>query len=120
MNQLKSLKQLTKLAYRANPTRTLINSSLLKSYTTSASSSAQSSNNFNTTVNPSEIEKFKKMSDSWWDSRGPFEMLHLMNPSRIEFVLNQTILHTKNNKQVFKGLKVLDVGCGGGLVSEVI
>lgn len=62
-----------------------------------------------TTVNPVELEKFKMHADSWWDKDGPLKTLHDINPTRLEFI--------KQHGSI-EGLRILDVGCGGGLLSE--
>jgi 2-polyprenyl-6-hydroxyphenyl methylase/3-demethylubiquinone-9 3-methyltransferase len=73
------------------------------------------------TVNKDEIEKFSKLADEWWDVKGKFKPLHMFNPIRIEYILDITTAHfkiDKNKKLPFKNLKILDIGCGGGLISE--
>ena len=73
------------------------------------------------TINKDEIEKFSKLADEWWDINGKFKPLHMFNPIRIEYILDITTLHfkiDKNKKSFFKNLKILDIGCGGGLISE--
>ena len=62
-----------------------------------------------TTIDPREIDKFSAMADEWWDEGGKFKPLHKMNPVRISYIKNQI-----GN---VSGKKVLDVGCGGGLIS---
>ena len=59
-----------------------------------------------------EYNFFNKLSEEWWDENGKFGILHKIRPLRIEYILQQL-----NNKTV-KNLKILDIGCGGGLVSE--
>ena len=79
------------------------------------------SKNKEKTVSTNEISKFVSIADHWWDSDGPFAPLHKMNRSRLEFILNNLQRHfdldLKDEKPLL-GLKVLDIGCGGGLVSE--
>ena len=73
------------------------------------------------TVNKDEINKFSKIADQWWDIDGKFKPLHLFNPIRIEYILDITLNHfkiDKNKKLPLKNLKILDIGCGGGLISE--
>ena len=73
-----------------------------------------------TTVENSEIEKFASIADQWWDEKGKFRPLHLLNPFRIAYIREKSIAHfgLKDDLQVFKDLKILDIGCGGGLLSE--
>ena len=73
------------------------------------------------TINKDEIEKFTKLADEWWDINGKFKPLHMFNPVRIEYILDVTLKHfkiDKNKKLPLKNLKILDIGCGGGLISE--
>ena len=73
------------------------------------------------TVNKDEIEKFSKLADEWWDINGKFKPLHMFNPIRIEYILDITSTHfkiDKNKKSPLKNLQILDIGCGGGLISE--
>ena len=74
------------------------------------------------TINHKEIEKFSKMAEEWWDPNGKFKPLHNFNPSRIQYIksLINERYKLKNNKKPFQGLSVLDIGCGGGLLSEPI
>ena len=73
-----------------------------------------------TTINQEEIQKFSKLAEEWWDVSGKFKPLHMFNPIRIEYILDKTSVHFKRNdkKLPLKGLKLLDIGCGGGLISE--
>ena len=74
-----------------------------------------------TTINKEEIQKFSKLADEWWDVNGKFKPLHMFNPVRIEYILEKIKKHFKienNNNNTLKGLKILDIGCGGGLISE--
>tara|TARA_X000000368_G_scaffold325595_1_gene262643 strand:- start:458 stop:1180 length:723 start_codon:yes stop_codon:yes gene_type:complete len=74
------------------------------------------------TINHKEIEKFSKMAEEWWDPNGKFKPLHKFNPSRIQYIksLVNERYKLKNDKKPFQGLSVLDIGCGGGLLSEPI
>ena len=76
----------------------------------------------NNTINKKEIEKFSKMASEWWDPNGKFKPLHKFNPIRIKYIKDCVIKHFKINniKEPFKDLEILDVGCGGGLLSEPI
>ncbi len=74
-----------------------------------------------TTINKEEIQKFSKLADEWWDVNGKFKPLHMFNPVRIEYILEEITKHfqlSNNNKYKLKNLKILDIGCGGGLISE--
>ncbi len=74
-----------------------------------------------TTINKNEIQKFSNLADEWWDVNGKFKPLHQFNPIRIEYILNQISKQFKlnlNNNLSLKGIKILDIGCGGGLISE--
>ena len=73
-----------------------------------------------TTINQEEIQKFSKLAEEWWDVRGKFKPLHMFNPIRIEYILEKTSAHFQRSNKEFplKGLKFLDIGCGGGLMSE--
>ncbi len=74
-----------------------------------------------TTVNKEEIQKFSKIADEWWDVNGKFKPLHMFNPIRIEYIIETCAEHfnfKKNKPFPLKGLNILDIGCGGGLISE--
>ena len=74
-----------------------------------------------TTINKEEIQKFSNLADEWWDVKGKFKPLHMFNPIRIEYITTQIkkSLNLESNKSNFlKGLTILDIGCGGGLISE--
>lgn len=81
------------------------------------------------TVNKDEVEFFSKLSKHWWDESGEFGLLHKMNPIRVEFIL-KSISNAKREDAIrsdnvlkdvetLNGMKALDIGCGGGLLSEV-
>jgi 2-polyprenyl-6-hydroxyphenyl methylase/3-demethylubiquinone-9 3-methyltransferase len=73
------------------------------------------------TINKEEIQKFSKLADEWWDVNGKFKPLHMFNPVRIEYILDITTSHfkiDKSKKLPLNNLKILDIGCGGGLISE--
>ena len=74
-----------------------------------------------TTINKEEIQKFSKLAKEWWDVNGKFKPLHMFNPIRIEYITDFIKNHfkiKKNKTNYLSGLKVLDIGCGGGLISE--
>ena len=73
-----------------------------------------------TTINKEEIDKFSKIAEEWWDPEGKFKPLHIFNPLRIKYIKDSIIKHfkIKKKKLPLSGLKILDIGCGGGLISE--
>lgn len=73
------------------------------------------------TINAQEIQNFSKDSNRWWDEEGPFKPLHLLNPIRLGYFKAQICGHfgiEDNAPTPYKGLDIIDVGCGGGLVCE--
>ena len=73
-----------------------------------------------TSVNKKEIDKFSKMADEWWDPGGKFKPLHKFNPIRIKYIKKNIIdnFQLENKSKPLSGINILDVGCGGGLLSE--
>ena len=73
-----------------------------------------------TTINKEEIQKFSKMADEWWDVNGKFKPLHMFNPIRLEYIKDVITQHFKITKKtnILDNLNILDIGCGGGLISE--
>ncbi|MBD1143989.1 bifunctional 2-polyprenyl-6-hydroxyphenol methylase/3-demethylubiquinol 3-O-methyltransferase UbiG [Pelagibacterales bacterium SAG-MED33] len=71
-------------------------------------------------VNKIEIEKFSNMADEWWDPHGKFKPLHKFNPIRIKYIKENIIrqFKIKNKNKPLSGINILDIGCGGGLLSE--
>jgi 2-polyprenyl-6-hydroxyphenyl methylase/3-demethylubiquinone-9 3-methyltransferase len=73
------------------------------------------------TLDPREIERFERLSGAWWDPNGKFRPLHQQGPARLRFIRDALVCHFGRPERELKpleGLSVLDVGCGGGLVSE--
>lgn len=74
-----------------------------------------------TTVNPDEVAWFTAIADEWWDPNGKFRPLHKFNPTRLTFIRDQLCAHFGRDPEAerpLEGLKILDIGCGGGLISE--
>ncbi len=74
-----------------------------------------------TTIDAGEIEKFQAMAAEWWDPNGKFKPLHMLNPCRLDYITSQLAAEFGRNlsgRLPFEGLRILDIGCGGGLLSE--
>ena len=74
-----------------------------------------------TTVDDAEIAKFQAMAEEWWDPNGKFRPLHMLNPCRLDYITSQIAAEFDRDLRVvqpFQGLRLLDIGCGGGLLSE--
>ncbi|PSL17997.1 bifunctional 2-polyprenyl-6-hydroxyphenol methylase/3-demethylubiquinol 3-O-methyltransferase UbiG [Shimia abyssi] len=74
-----------------------------------------------TTVDPAEVAKFEAMAAEWWDPKGKFKPLHMLNPCRLDYITSQIAAEFNRDLNValpFEGLRILDIGCGGGLLSE--
>ena len=71
-------------------------------------------------INKKEIEKFSKMASEWWNPEGKFKPLHKFNPIRIKYIKENIInnFKLKNKTKPLSGVNILDIGCGGGLLSE--
>src|SRR3712207_8396028 len=72
-------------------------------------------------VDPEEVERFSKLAETWWDPRGPMAPLHKFNPVRLAFIREQAARRfgrDEKSLKPFEGLRLLDIGCGGGLLSE--
>lgn len=72
-------------------------------------------------VDPAEMDSFSRMAADWWDPTGPFKPLHIMNGARLEFIKNTLCEHFHRDPDQplpLKGLRLLDIGCGGGLLCE--
>jgi 2-polyprenyl-6-hydroxyphenyl methylase/3-demethylubiquinone-9 3-methyltransferase len=74
----------------------------------------------NNTINKKEIEKFSKIAEEWWNPEGKFKPLHKFNPIRISYIKENIIETFKlvNKETPLRNIKILDIGCGGGLLSE--
>ena len=72
------------------------------------------------TINKEEIEKFSRIAEEWWDPEGKFKPLHKFNPIRISYIKNNIVESFKleNKEKPLENIKILDIGCGGGLLSE--
>ena len=72
------------------------------------------------TINKKEIEKFSKIAEEWWSPNGKFKPLHKFNPIRIKYIKDNIIKNFQLNKkdEPLKNIDILDIGCGGGLLSE--
>jgi 2-polyprenyl-6-hydroxyphenyl methylase/3-demethylubiquinone-9 3-methyltransferase len=73
------------------------------------------------TVDPEEVQRFARLARSWWDPAGEFRPLHRINPARIGFIRDRLVRHFARDAQAFDpfaGLRLLDIGCGGGLIAE--
>jgi 2-polyprenyl-6-hydroxyphenyl methylase / 3-demethylubiquinone-9 3-methyltransferase len=74
-----------------------------------------------TSIDPTEVAKFSAMADAWWDPKGKFRPLHQFNPVRLGFIRQMVEAHfalDTTKRRPFEGLRFLDIGCGGGLLSE--
>ena len=74
-----------------------------------------------TSIDPAEIAKFEAMAAEWWDEGGKFKPLHMMNPVRLDYIVTQIATEFARDRRVagpLEGLRILDIGCGGGLVAE--
>jgi 2-polyprenyl-6-hydroxyphenyl methylase / 3-demethylubiquinone-9 3-methyltransferase len=74
-----------------------------------------------TTVDPAEVAKFEAMAAEWWDLNGKFKPLHMLNPCRLDYITSQIAGEFDRDLKSdapFKGLRILDIGCGGGLLAE--
>ncbi|WVF69851.1 3-demethylubiquinone-9 3-O-methyltransferase [Kwoniella sp. CBS 6097] len=132
------LRALSTAARSSAPIPSSSRSNLNYNNDTSSSSKAPASASAFTTINASEISHFSSLSEHWWDETGEFKLLHRMNPTRIEYIRQKVALSPPENEEwTFEnrhsdfqrentrgtgawltGLRCLDVGCGGGLLSE--
>lgn len=73
------------------------------------------------TIDQDEIDKFQAMAAEWWDPNGKFKPLHMLNPCRLDYITSQIaaeFARDLSKPKPFEGLRILDIGCGGGLLSE--
>lgn len=73
------------------------------------------------TIDAAEVAKFEAMAAEWWDPNGKFKPLHMLNPCRLDYITSQIAAEFDRDLQAnapFEGLRILDIGCGGGLLSE--
>jgi 2-polyprenyl-6-hydroxyphenyl methylase/3-demethylubiquinone-9 3-methyltransferase len=73
------------------------------------------------TIDPAEVAKFEAMAAEWWDPNGKFKPLHMLNPCRLDYITAQIAAEFDRDlsaQSPFAGLRLLDIGCGGGLLSE--
>ena len=68
------------------------------------------------TINAEEVKKFENMAKEWWNLNGPFKPLHMMNPARIEFVIDEIKSNFRDSEN--QDISILDIGCGGGIIAE--
>ena len=80
-----------------------------------------------TTINPADVANFVKIAEQWWDPKGKFAPLHKFNPIRLKYIRSQLLAHFNlaaaegfDVAQPYNGLRILDIGCGGGLLTEPI
>jgi 2-polyprenyl-6-hydroxyphenyl methylase/3-demethylubiquinone-9 3-methyltransferase len=81
----------------------------------------QSSTPIQESVDPAEVAKFERMATEWWDPDGKFKPLHKLNPVRLAYVRDRICAHFGRDARAgkpFAGLRLLDIGCGGGLIAE--
>ena len=75
----------------------------------------------NQSIDSKEIKKFEEMAAEWWNPEGKFKPLHHMNPCRLDYIIKQIEIEfdrSTTNQKAFSGIDILDIGCGGGLLSE--
>lgn len=74
-----------------------------------------------TSIDAAEVAKFQAMAAEWWDPSGKFKPLHMLNPVRLDYIVGQIAAEFSRDRRQprpFEGLRLLDIGCGGGLISE--
>ncbi|KAI8820752.1 S-adenosyl-L-methionine-dependent methyltransferase [Fimicolochytrium jonesii] len=97
---------------------------LISPFRTHSTSSTSPSSATSSSVDDSEIAKFNRAASEWWNPRGEYELLHRMNPVRVRYVRDEVfrsnLLKSHSPNAPFTGLRILDIGCGGGLLSEAL
>lgn len=79
------------------------------------------SQDYQSSIDPAEVAKFQAMAREWWDPNGQAKPLHMLNPTRLDYVVTQIAAEfgiDRRQSKPFAGLRILDIGCGGGLMSE--
>lgn len=79
------------------------------------------SQDYQSSIDPAEVAKFQAMAREWWDPNGKAKPLHMLNPTRLDYVVTQIAAEfglDRRQPKPFEGLRILDIGCGGGLMSE--
>ncbi len=74
-----------------------------------------------TSIDPADVARFSAVAAEWWDPRGKFAPLHRLNPARLGFIRDRALTHFNRDgvaRRPFEGLRLLDIGCGGGLLCE--
>lgn len=82
---------------------------------------AQAAPTLTHSIDPEEVERFSRIAAEWWDPKGKFAPLHRFNPVRLAFIRDEALGHFGRDamaRRPFEGLRLLDIGCGGGLLSE--
>src|SRR3954451_9663258 len=72
-------------------------------------------------IDPEEVERFSRIAAEWWDPHGKFAPLHKFNPVRLQFIRDECLVRFDRDpraRKPFEGLSLLDIGCGGVLLSE--
>ncbi|WCJ27248.1 Ubiquinone biosynthesis O-methyltransferase [Euphorbia peplus] len=104
-----------------NPNISLNAARRFLSQQTISSENVKIAHTIGSSLNQFEIAKFAAIADTWWDSEGPFKPLHALNPTRLAFIRSTLCRHFRkdpNWPRPLEGLKIIDVGCGGGILSE--
>ena len=76
--------------------------------------------NPNSSVDAAEVNRFSAIGDDWWDMKGPMRALHRLNPARVDWIAKRVAARgvARDERPSLAGLRVLDIGCGGGLLAE--